>query len=93
MSIVEIKDGVLAKPVPEPTVYDPGYKHSIVDSLYTPQTGLLSNVTGTPVLCAYYRTAHGASEEQIGVQLDDLITYQYFPLIRHLIVKFQGEEA
>lgn len=93
MSIVEIKDGTLAKPVPEPTVYDPGYKHSIVESVYTPQTGLLSNVSGTPVLCEYYRTAQGASEEQIGLQLDDLSTYQSYTRIRNLILKFQGEEA
>lgn len=93
MSIVEIKDGTLAKPVPEPTVYDPGYRHSIVESVYTPHTSLLTNVTGTPVLCEYYRTAQGVSEEQLGLQLDDLATYQSYTRIRNLIIKFQGEEA
>ena len=64
-----------------------------MESIDTPQTGLLSNVTGTPVRCEYDRTAQGASEEQIGLQLDDLSTYQSYTRIRNLILKFQGEEA
>lgn len=93
MAIVNVQQGTVTQPKQEPVIYDPGYRHSIVDSRYTPSTSLLSNVDGTPVLVEYYRAVLGASEEQIGLQTGNVPTYQSYTRIKNMILKFQGPEA
>lgn len=93
MAIVNTSEGAVKQPKQEPVIYDPGYKHSIVDSRYTPSTSLLTNVDGVPVLVEYYRGVLGKSEEQIGVQINNVPTYQSYTRIRNMIMKFQGAEA
>lgn len=79
--------------VDDPKVFNPEYKSSIVDSVYTNQTSLLSNVTGTPVRTNYYRQHAGKSEEQIGLQLEGSAVYQSYAKIHNLIMKFDGKPA
>lgn len=93
MSIVNIKHGKPVQTITEPTIYSPDFKHSIVDSKYTPSTSLLSNVEGVPTICEYYRQVLGGDEEQLGLQLEGLATYQSFTRIRNLILKLQDQEA
>lgn len=77
----------------KPTIYSKEYRHAIVDSEYTPHTSLLHNVSGLPVRCDYYRQYSGQSEELIGLQLNDISTYQSYTEIRHLVYKRDGDKS
>ncbi len=76
-----------------PVALAPDYRNALVQSRYSNTTSLLSNVTGTPVQTTYYRQHSGADEEQIGLQLDDIATYQSYQRINNLIIKFEGRPA
>lgn len=78
------------KPVSEPLVYDPGYRHSIVQSKDIPQTGLLTMASGAPILLEYYRAALGADEEPQAFQPESVGTYRSYIRINNLIGKRDG---
>lgn len=76
-----------------PKIYNDAYKHSIVDSSYQPETGLLSMVDGAPRLVEYYRQHLAAHEEPIVFQPNDVATYQSYTRIKQLIIKQEGNGA
>lgn len=92
MAIINTNFGTKQDKPSGPKILPEQYHHTLVDSKYTPGTSLLSNVTGTPVKVEYYRQNLGASEEQMGLQLDDIRTYQSYSRVHNLIIKFQGAQ-
>ncbi|UVD32098.1 indole-3-glycerol phosphate synthase/phosphoribosylanthranilate isomerase [Vibrio phage phiKT1028] len=77
----------------QPTIYNKLYRHAIVDSEYTPHTSLLHNVSGQPIRCDYYRQYLGQGEEVLGLQLNDISTYQSYTEIRNLVYKRDGDPS
>lgn len=76
-----------------PKILPDEYRHSLVTSQRVNNTSLLSNVTGIPIVVDYYRQHLGASEESVGLQLDDINTYQSYELIHRLILKFESKPS
>lgn len=94
MSFLEQAPGVNDKPdLNKPTVYAKEYRHSIVDSEYIPHTSLLHNVSGQPIRCDYYRQYLGQDEEVVGLQLNDIATYQSYTEIKSLVYKRDGDPS
>jgi hypothetical protein len=54
--------GQVAEPVQEERAMDKVYRHSIVESHYTPHTSLLSFVSGSPTLVEWYRGSISAED-------------------------------
>jgi hypothetical protein len=81
-------------PEPErPKIYSNTYKHTIVDSAYTPETSLLTMVDGTPRLMEYYRRELGPDEELSTFQPDNSAVYQSYARIKNLVGKQDGAGA
>lgn len=81
-------------PEPErPKIYSKTYKHTIVDSAYTPETSLLTMVDGTPRLMEYYRRELGPDEEVSTFQPDNSAVYQSYARIKNLVGKQDGAGA
>ncbi|UPT53866.1 indole-3-glycerol phosphate synthase/phosphoribosylanthranilate isomerase [Vibrio phage phiKT1019] len=94
MSFLEQAPGINDKPdLNKPTVYAKEYRHAIVDSEYVPHTSLLHNVSGQPIRCDYYRQFLGQDEEVVGLQLNDISTYQSYTEIRNLVYKRDGDPS
>lgn len=94
MAFLEASPGLNDKPdLNKPTVYAKNYRHAIVDSEYTPHTSLLHNVSGQPIRCDYYRQYLGQDEEPVGLQLDDIATYQSYTEVRNLVYKRDGDPS
>jgi len=86
--------GSVIPPEPErPKIYSNTYKHSIVDSAYTPETSLLSMVDGTPRLMEYYRRKLMPDEELSQFQPDNSAVYQSYTRIKNLVGKQDGAGA
>jgi len=86
--------GSVIPPEPErPKIYSNTYKHSIVDSAYTPETSLLSMVDGTPRLMEYYRRKLMPDEELSQFQPDNAAVYQSYTRIKNLVGKQDGAGA
>lgn len=94
MALLEQGPGLDDKPeVSQPKIYGNDYRHAIVDSQYTPSTSLLHNVSGQPIRCDYYRQYLGQDEEVVGLQLNDIATYQSYTEIRNLVYKRDGDPS
>ncbi|BAW98291.1 phage protein [Vibrio phage pTD1] len=94
MSFLKPAPGLDDKPdLHTPTVYSKQYRHSIVDTEYVPHTSLLHNVSGQPIRCDYYRQYLGQDEEVVGLQLNDIATYQSYTEIRNLVYKRDGDPS
>lgn len=79
--------GQVPEPVQEERAMDKVYRHSIVESHYTPHTSLLSFVSGSPTLVEWYRGSYGTDEEQHAFTPNSIETYSSYKRIRNLIVK------
>lgn len=79
--------GSTKSPVVKETILPESYKHSIIDSTYTPHTSFLSQVSGSPKLVEWYRGSYARDEEQHGFQPESIETYQSYKRINRLIVK------
>lgn len=74
-------------PVREERAMEPAYRHTLVESSYTPHTSLLSFVSGEPTLTEYYRGSYGQDEEQQAFEPHSPETYSSYKRINHLILK------
>lgn len=79
--------GQTPAPVIKETILPESYRHTIVDSVYTPHTSMLTFVPGEPTLTEYYRGGYGTDEEQLGFQPDSIETYQSYKRINNFIMK------
>lgn len=79
--------GSVPTPKREERAMEPAYKHTIVESSYTPHTSLLSFVPGEPTLVEYYRGSYGRDEEQHAFEPHSPQTYASYKRINHLILK------
>lgn len=79
--------GGTASPKVEERAMEPAYKHSIIESSYTPHTSLLSFIPGEPTLVEWYRGSYGNDEEQHAFEPDSIQTYASYKRVNNLIVK------
>lgn len=85
--------GGVAPPEQETTIFDDGYKHSIIQSKYTPHTSLLSFVSGEPTLVEWYRGSNHVDEEQHSFTPDSMEVYSSCKRINNLIVKLETNRS
>lgn len=83
--------GSTPEPKREEHAMEPAYRHSLVESQYTPHTSLLSFVTGKPTLVEWYRGSYGADEDQQAFEPQSIETYSSYKRINNLIVKLTGD--
>jgi len=94
MSLKTTALGQQVPPEPErPKIYSNTYRHSIVDSAYTPETSLLSMVDGTPRLMEYYRRKLMPDEELSQFQPSNDAVYQSYSRIKNLVGKQLDADA
>ncbi|QDH47060.1 virion structural protein [Aeromonas phage D3] len=84
--------GATPAPKREERAMDPAYKHSLVESSYTPHTSMLSFVSGEPTLTEYYRGSYAQDEEQHSFEPQSIQTYASYKRINHLIMKLNVGE-
>lgn len=86
--------GKVKQPIDKaPTIHEEQFSHSLVDSRYTNHRSLLSNVTGAPRACTYYRQVRGKDEEPTPFQLNGMNVYQSYTKVNKLIIKVDGTES
>lgn len=89
----KVSGEVKQQPDKAPTIHEKEFGHSLVDSRYTNHRSLLSNVTGSPRACTYYRQVRGKDEEPVTFQLNGMNVYQSYIKVNKLIIKVDGSES
>lgn len=90
----------IAKPTPiataspqavsKPTVTSPDYRHSIVDTQYTPMNGLLTHLPGMKLNTNYYHQIIGRDEETSPFDPSQQGPYQQYRKINNFEILLQG---
>lgn len=76
-----------------PRIYSEHYRHSIVDSNWQPEQGLLTNVEGTPRLFEVYVPYLGRDEELFPFDPSNVSTYRSYSRIKRMVIWQEGSGA
>lgn len=75
---------------PEPKVYPPTYRHSVVSAKTQPLSALLTHVEGSTWVVDYYAQVLGADEEPTPYEPGQFEVYQQYKLVKGFVLKLQG---
>lgn len=92
-----MSDNLFGQPLPDPEPYkpavestDPGFRHSVVDSVMTPIEVLATRIGGSNWTVDYYSQVIGADEALKAFDPEQHLAYQKYHKIHKLIIKLQG---